>query len=738
MLSLTDGTFVEDFFYGYPYDAIVEALPPEFDYVGAALTSAGTVVCTPGEFTMQFGATDPNPDIYAPYGGSEVGNPYYLRFPVLSWDQAAGVFLTVTTTAPGELSFDRSFSGHVGDVLSVVVNDQERVSIGGSAGYPWTSTTVALGKGTFNIAIVLKAGSYSSAVVRGGLGQDPSAITDLFRYLRICNLQITNVAALPTAQHQAIQMLADSSCTLSAQVQVTSGQLLLTPSATLLAPAKTSGFMDLRPSFSATLNPAGLEIGKWGQANLTAECTFSCEPLVYAHAVSDGGGFGVGSTASLTVQDTNPQDIRELIRPLKRVSLKMTKPVIVQGRPQTPIALCDTEVYTTVDASLGLMLNKVDPFGPNNVIPASVGGLTWRWSSLDAQRDIRTHELTQWPPHEAGGPVWTTPGSYRPAISHFNVRQGSQAYKVRYPSVQLDGAHLDHLVTTLPDAPADGVMTWIFVGSFGRFRGSLNDSCPIIDYAQDAVIDYTPAAELTAVRRSFPAWTDSDRSPSCYFGLTSYGKNDETTSRVAYRTDDATGQYGRSDRLVVTDNTPVVIVYVVNGPDSYALIAPLTTSGTAPAMVASLPRSATPDLFLPSFTLGKSRAATPFDGNFLTGSMSLLEVAYAGRAMTQAQATTLAAFYAGLYAPVTTNGTTADYTSTSSADESTEQCLIYANDPETDLTLISGAQAVPLGISPSSDEGQAEIQRFRDMGVPIVLCSNRDYESIVARLVGGV
>lgn len=734
MLTLTSGTFVEDFFYGYPYDAIVEAKPPEFDYVGAALTSAGVVTCTPGDFTMHYGSVDPNPDVYTPYGGSEVDNPYYMRFPVMSWDDASGIFLTVTTTDNAVLSFDRSFSGYVGDRLSVVVNGQERVSITGSAGYSWTSTQVALGRGVYDIAIVLKTAAYNSGVVREGMAQDPGSVTDLFRYLRLCNLQITNVAELPTAQHQAIQMLADSSCTLVASVQVTSGPMLLTPSASLLSPTKTSGRVDLRPSATLAVDHTGteIEIGKEGQATFAVQATLDCNPFVAVHTSSDGGGFGIGTTASLTVENTQPQDIRDRIRPLKRVSVKMSDPVVVQGRPQTPLAICEETVTASVDRDLALVLDKVDPFGPGNVVPDTVGGLTWRWSSIDAQRDLRTHELTQWLPHKPSGPVWTTPGAYRPVVENFTVRQGGQAYQVRYPSVQLDSGHLDHLLTTLPQAPVGGVMTWVFVGSFSRFRGSLNDSCPIIDYAQFANVDYAPTTELKAVRRTYPAWVDQADSPSIYFGLTSYGSADQTTSRVAYRTDDATTSFGRSDRLVVTDNTPTILVYVVNGADSFVLVAPLTTTGNAPAMVASIPRSATPAQA--SFALGKSRVAPPYSGSFLTGSMSLLEVAYAGRAMTQAQAQALASFYASLYAPVTGNTPIADYTSAGGADQDTEQCLIYANDPETELTLITGDQAVPLNLYPSTDEGQAEIARFRDMGVPIVLCSNRDYSSIVARL----
>lgn len=314
------------------------------------------------------------------------------------------------------------------------------------------------------------------------------------------------------------------------------------------------------------------------------------------------------------------------------------------------------------------------------------------------------------------------------------MRQGNTAFQVRYPSVQLDAGHLDHLVTTLPEPPANGVMTWVFVGSFTRFRGNKNDSAPLIDYAQDSTIDYTPASELKAVRRSFPeGWTDADNLPSCYLGLTSYGTHDQTSSRVAYRTDDGTASFGRSDGLVVSDNTPVVIVYVSDGPNSYAMVSPLATTSSSPAMIAALPRSATPGVQIPSFTLGKSRVAPPFNGSFLTGSMSLLEVAYAGRALTKAQAQTLVSFYASLYAPVD-NTISTDFTTTGGASAETSEVLIYAGDPETELTLISGDRAVTLDLMPSSPEGQAEIQRFRDMGVPIVLCSNRDYSSIIARL----
>jgi len=734
MLSLDEsGTFQESFFYGYPYDAVVVQTPPEFDYVGAALTSAGTVVCTPGEFTMHYGSADPNPDVYTPYGGAEADHPYYMRFPVMSWNDAAGIFLTVTTTDEAVLTFDRSFSGYVGDRLSVVVNDQERVSITGSAGYPWTTTTVPLGMGVSDIAILLKTAPYTSGVVREGVGQTADSVTDLFRYLRLCNLQITNVVELPTAEHQATQMLADSSCTLSGTVEATTGQLLLTPSFSVLALAKNTGRVYLTPASSLTLNDGLVQIGRYGNASLGVDTTFDCDAFVYAQAASDGGGFGLASTASLTVEDTNPQDVTDLIRPLKRIKMTMTDPVIISGRPTTPIATCAETVTPTVDPVTALVLDKLDPF--NHVLPDSVGGLTYRWLSLDAERNVQTHQLTKWKATDPSGPTWTNPGAraYTPAVEDYVMRRGHTAWAVHYPSVQFDSGHMDHLTMYLPVDPGSA-MTWVFVGSFARFRGALADSCPIFDYATDARIDYNPVTELKAVRGSFPKWTDDPTSPSVYLGLTSYGTADPATSRVAYRKNDSTAAFGRTDGLVITDNTPVVIVYVLNGASSYAMVTPLTVTGSAPSMVASLPRTPLLSPGPNAFCLGKARTEVPYGGDFLTGSMNLLEVAYASRALTQTQASDLSAFYASLYAPVSTNSVSADFTTSGGANQSTEQVLVYAGDPETPLALISGSGVVPLGVYPSDADGQATITSFRDRGIPIVLCSNRDYESIIARM----
>jgi hypothetical protein len=649
---------------------------------------------------------------------------------VLGWDAVAGLFLTVVTTEPTTLSFDRSFSGYVGDRFIVTVNGAEQLSVSNSAGYSWTRSEVALGRGTYEIAFVLKTAAYQSGVIREGVGQSTLQVNEVLRYLRLTNLSVTGLDDVPVANNASLTLLSEASFTTGGEVRV-SATLDLVATAALLYPRKLLGYN--RWVTSSTLSVEA-EVDRYATLLMSAQASFPIDAHVDAHLQSDTAGFVIASGATLEVEPFESQDITELIRPLKQVTLKMTRPVMAGGRPKTVLAICETEIGTAVTA--GGPVGKIDPYSPDNVIPtAKVGSAaTFRWLSIDAERDPATLEVTSWRPKDVyDGPAWSTPGAYRPQVDFFSLKRANRVEAVRYPAVEFDAAHLDHLNITLPTAPTNGQMTWAFVGSFTRFRGMLHDSCPILDYSSDATIDYFPAGENSATRREFPDWLDHPASSeSIYLGLCSYGTGDPNTSRVAWRSNDATNGYGRSERAVITDNTPVVLIYRLNGSSSAVFITPLTANGAQGQISAVLPRPAV-TAGRTGFTLGKARLGVPFDGSFLTGSMALLEVSYFNRALTDAQAKELGTFYASLYAPVTSGRVTDDLTA-GRADVGTEQMIIYAGNPETAMVLITGDRAVNLELFASEDSGKAEINRFLDQGVPTVMVSNPDYASILARL----
>jgi hypothetical protein len=730
MQTLADGVYTEDFVYGDPYSQRITVKPPQFDYVGTAVTNAGVLVCENSTFELHYGSNADNPDASQPYGGPTQINPGYLRFPTLSWGERAGLFLSVITSEPCMLSFDRSFSGYVGDRFIVTVNGAEKLAIGHSAGYSWTRSEIPLGRGVYKIAFVLLTAPFQpQAIIREGIAQSPQTADDLLRFLRIANLSITALAEIPVATNARMTFLQESTLTASPTMGVSLGKTTWTAESALLYPLKLLGFHEWITSSELTVEA---EVGR------AAELTFACESAltavvnIDAHTAADSGGFSLSATAALHVESTAVQDITELIRPLRRVSLRMTRPVMASGHPQTMLAVCETEVGTTVTG--GLALGKIDPYSPDNKVPGAVGGApSYRWLSIDAHRDPNTLECTEWhAKDDFDAPYWSTPGAYRPQVDLFTLKLADRIEAVRYPSVQFDAAHLDHLNIELPSVSSE--MTWAFVGSFTRFRGMLHDSAPIIDYAADAVVDYAPITEETAIRREFMAWTDEPTSlPSIYLGLCSYGANDPGSSRIAWRVNDEKKTYNRADRAVITDNTPVVLIYRVSGSSSTVSITPLNSNGAQGTVTVPIPRQMDIDTTLTKFSLGRSRFPVPFDGSFLTGSMSLLEVAWFPRALTTAQAAELSKFYASLYAPVTSGQITQDLTK-GTADAGTEQALIYAGNPETQLTLITGDRAVPLGLFASTEEGVAEINRLLDQGVPTIMCSNNDYASILARL----
>lgn len=725
-LTLSGGVLAEDFNYGDPLAAPVPVRPAEFDYAGTALTNAGQVVCAQQTFLMCAGTT--GPDAKLPYGGPPSSNAYYLRFPTLGWNTSAGMFVTVTTTATATLSFDRCFSGYVGDRFSVVLNGVERITITGSAGYGWTRSTLTLPKGTNTLAFVLKTAAYTgTGIVREGVAQSSSAVQLVNRYQRLTNLSITNVKALPAAVNQQAYLSAGSSLSATGTTKVPA-RLALTTSSWLLYSVHSGPVSFAGDSTVAAPNAF---VGKFGAQTCTGDSSFTTGFTLGAHHASDTGGLALSSKCLLQVDRTLPTPALNLLRPMRRSALLMTRPTVINGEPTSPLADCTTEIATQCRAAQSI--RRVDPHSPANSLPIPA---TWRWLSVDADSDPDTAQLIEWHATSYSGPVWTTPGDYRPSVANFTIKIDGKPQAVHYPSVQFDAAHLDHVVAEFPDGSvsASGDMTWVMVGAFARFRGTQADNCPILDYNADRVVNYAPNKESVADRGNFEPWTDLDTAASIYLGLTGYSDKDHTSSRLCYRTADAAKSFGRSNAVVLSDASPVILIYRLSGTTGTIAVTPLV-AGHNSSTQTSFTRAVPTDPPRRSFALAKSRVTPPFGGSFLTGSMSLLEVSFYARAITNAEITAIQSFYLSLYSPVAGGIVEPDYTQ-GTVTVSNEQLLLYAADPETTLAFLTGNKAIDLGVYPSTVAGRTEIDRFNAQGVPVVQVSNRDYSALL-QFMGG-
>lgn len=726
MYTLSEGVLVEDFDYGYPYGRPWQQRPTIFDYTGSAQCNAGFILCPQGDFEMQFGNGSDNDDAQLPYGGAPASNPYYIRYPPLGWGQTAGIFLTVLCKANATLSFDRAFSGYVNDSFVVSVNQRERLSVTGSAGYSWTRNTITLAKGTNHIALMLISAAYAPTVVRSGTAQGITTQTALTRYFRMSNLTITECAQTPQAADTLLGLSCETDISCVGGIDVVTGSVTMPGKSLLLCPMVIADPLDL-PCDSGLL--ANVIIGLNGQQESLAEATISVVTTTTAHHFSDTGGFGMGATASLSLINTAAVDVTAQVRSIKKVSLTLDTPSFANGSPITPLGVCETEVSAQLLGSA--IVNRVDPYSPANRPPVTP---TWRWLSPDAESDDDGN-LTHWRPTDYAGPAWSTPGDYRPSVGRFAMKVAGTVAQVPYPAVQFDAGHLDHATANFPypSINQSGQMTWVIIGSFARYRGRITDNCPILDYSSDAFIDYEDPEENTAVRNVYMPWVDTSASSSIYLGLASYSDKDLISSRFVYRLNDATSSFEKStDGPIITDASPCVIIYRINGDSSLLSVTPLV-AGQSGTTVQKFSRTPPTEALRTEFCLGKTRVTPPLNGSFLTGSMSLMEVSYYNTPLTDDQISALANFYMKMYTPIAGGLTEPDYT-IGTLDVTGEQVLIYAADPETPLTLVSGERCVQLSIYPSSLEGQIEMQRFNGQGVPTVQVSNRDYARLVAQL----
>lgn len=194
-MTLVSGVLTEDFNYGYPYSGPVKS-PPYFDY---SVTVQGNDVYASSsyrrkDFTLQYLSKNDDPlntDTGA-HGGSSLAHPYYLLWPVLSWDDCQVLNLTLDVAKNSVMTFDRSFDGFINDNFVVVVNGKEMHNVTHTAGYSWTTQEIGLSAGVNNIYWILKTAVYNTTVLRNGVSQDLPAgsVPVLARYMRLANLVI--------------------------------------------------------------------------------------------------------------------------------------------------------------------------------------------------------------------------------------------------------------------------------------------------------------------------------------------------------------------------------------------------------------------------------------------------------------------------------------------------------------------------------------------------------------------
>lgn len=370
--------------------------------------------------------------------------------------------------------------------------------------------------------------------------------------------------------------------------------------------------------------------------------------------MSETTGFGLDVEARISVESTILPTTADRARPLMAMSVTMARPAIVAGRPVQPLARSTTRVLTgTREDQSGqgeIPTEEVVVDYPADAI-GTFGQPRHRWLSIDALRDPDTYDLTRWPAHgeEATGPAWTTPGAYRPAVGNLSLRIADGSHvQMSYPAVNFDSFSGDHLNTILPaDIAYDwtDTCTWVLVGSFRRFLGQDDDSCPILDFAsRTTAIDYETEAPVDRGDYRFADPADVDEE-EFYTGLGTAAGGSEviagsTLSGLAY-----------------ADDTLVVLAMTAEGGASQLMI---TTVPTAPtASYARVSTTVERFAFTPAegerlsttWSLARSRFAPPDGGLLQTGTMSLLEVAFWNAPLATAELTAVSDYLAGTYTP---------------------------------------------------------------------------------------
>lgn len=466
--SIVGQVYSEDFNYGYPYTDPhrgFRTLPPQFTYNHEAITARGVLRTSTrfqalgrNAFTMCYlsKALEPNNIDLGAHSGAHNAAPYYMLFPVMQWNEVVVLdFVINVLDDHSYMTYDRSFDGVAGDRFIVIVNGQERAVFHRTAGHGWTTDIVFLTKGRARVQWVVQTKKYVPPVTRSGTAVSTTA-PNVPRYFRMCRLTVQNVSTFPggTVGNYGTPVYAE----------------LGSQGSTSVSTATFVGRKGKRGQAAMKVYGTALYKGKNAVDNMVGGATTTFSPRQSVRATSAMFGltaFGptgnislthsgydaqleLTSTGALTVEVpfNTPQAVTSLIRNLQSVTLTMSTPVFVNGKPMTP-KYQDTQNFTATSSGGYVYTDPVSPSSINHVLPVTP---KYRWITTDIG-GADDSNVTNWPEHvtPASNPAWVSNAVYAPTVhphEHFVDRDAT--YVTYSRTLHFYDHYGEHMWMTMP------------------------------------------------------------------------------------------------------------------------------------------------------------------------------------------------------------------------------------------------------------------------------------------------
>lgn len=467
--SIVSGTYSEDFNYGYPYnhpERPTRTLPPQFTYNSSAITPRGNYATTSrfvkagrAAFALCYlsKAVEPNNIDLGAHSGAHNASPYYLLFPAMSWNECVVLDMTITVTAEGAaLTYDRSFDGVVGDRYILLVNGKEQAVYHRSAGHNWTTDITYLRNGRNKIQWIFKTKVYTPPVTRNGTSITNITPPKVTRYFRLCRLSVTSVSVFPggTVGNFGSPPYAELGSNYTTDVCTVSftgrkglrGKAVLKGYGTPGYKAKNARD-DMAGVATATFAPRQSVNAK---ASFFGDSAFGpTGSISFTHSAWDCQ-LELTATGALTVEvpfDT-PQTVTSLIRNLQSVSMTMSTPVFVAGKPITP-KYQNIQAFTAATSGAYVYTDPVSPSSINHILPVTP---TYRWITTDIG-GADDSQVLSWPEHvtPASNPAWTSTMAYGPTVHPHERFVDREATYVTYSRTLHFTDHLgEHMWMSMP------------------------------------------------------------------------------------------------------------------------------------------------------------------------------------------------------------------------------------------------------------------------------------------------
>lgn len=467
--SLSSGTYTEDFNYGYPYGLAVQPILPQFEYstTGYSLYTGpvSSSYNARSGFSLQYKTftADKNNTDRGVHAGAPTGlTDYYWLWPVMSWGDTYVLAINMVLSAPGQMTYWRAFDGHPEDTLTFAVNGKMVWAVSNSSGYGWTQDKIPLPAGRVRMVWTFQSSYWPPSVRRGAPPPDPryawGTPQPLGRYLRMTNLAVTNMSALPVSpQNFASLNPADSFTTANLTRVVLSGPKRVQTQDWLVNLVKL-GSAQLSSTASITTTMRALVTR--GQATLNTIDTLTPNSRLQLQLDSSQATFALASmgTATVEVPLNTVQGLQPRDQTIRAVTMKA--PVIIKGRPVHP-KYQSSQAFTSGSAHTWTYADPVSPTAVNHVLPVS--GVKYRWVATDVT-GANGDPVTTWP-ERSGGPAWTSSGLFCPTVwSHTNYFPEGLKTVTYARTVHFWNRYSQHMWLNLPSLPANGgIQTWQFV-----------------------------------------------------------------------------------------------------------------------------------------------------------------------------------------------------------------------------------------------------------------------------------